>query len=615
MVSGGANMNIPARRSVKVPAVLSFAVILALMPAAALGQTKPVPPAISITVSMDRPASHYYHVVLRAEGLKGETQDLKMPVWTPGYYRIMDYAKSVKDFRAEDGHGRALPVEKTSKNTWRVRTVKNGPLVVSYDVYAFTRFVADSYLSDDGGFITPAGVFMHVAGRLKDPVTVTVLTPPEWKQVSTGLDPVPGRPGTFSAPDFDTLFDCPILIGNQEILTFEAAGLTHTVAAYDLGSFDRVRFTGDLKKIVEAAFALMGEVPYRHYTFLVIGPGGGGLEHLNSTALTLNPGALGSPQGYKGWLSFVAHEYFHLFNVKSIRPVALGPFDYDRENYTDMLWFSEGVTVYYEYLLLNRAGLMTREEVLERLGSTIAAYENAPGRAHQPAALSSLDTWTGFFGRNEHASNTTISYYDIGCGLGFMLDLKIREASKGRSSLDDVMRTLYRTFFKDKKRGFTDGELRDVCERAAGVPLGEIFDVYARTVETWDYAKYLGYAGLAIDLEPRPGPGPWFGASTQDQNGSVIVSAIEPDSPASAAGLSIQDEILAIDGIRVAQRSLSGTLAAHKAGDRVKVLYGRRGGVRETELALGTKTEPAYKITPLADPTAQQKALFDAWLK
>ena len=379
---------------------------------------------------------------------------------------------------------------------------------------------------------------------------------------------------------------------------------------------DRAKFTGDLKKIVEAAAALMGELPYRHYTFLIIGPGGGGLEHLNSTAVTLNSGSLANPQGYQGWLSFIAHEYFHLFNVKAIRPIALGPFDYDRENYTNMLWVSEGVTVYYEFILLNRAGLMTRDEVLERLGSTIANYENAPGRRHQPATASSFDTWTSFFGRGEHAANTTISYYDIGAGLGLLLDLKIREASKGRSSLDDVMRTLYRTFYKEKKRGFTDREFRDVCERAAGVPLDEIFDVYAATVEEWDYAKYLGYAGLAIDVEPRPASGPLVRRlDPGPERERRSVSIVEPDSPASLAGLCAQDEILAVDGTRVAQRSLPGTLSAHKPGDKVKVLYARRGTVRETESGSGKRPSGASTSPRSANATPGQKALLDAWLK
>jgi predicted metalloprotease with PDZ domain len=592
-----------------------LALIFASAPSFAQAQVRPATPAMSIAVSMERPTTHYYRVVFRADGLKGETQDFKMPAWTPGYYRIMDYAKNVMDFKAKDGTGRPLAWEKTAKNTWRVRSGEAASIVVSYDVYAFTRFCADSYLGDDGGFITPAGLFMHVAGRLQSPVTVTVLPHPDWKQVSTGLDPIAGRPNTFTAPDFDTLYDCPILIGNQEVLTFEAAGRPHTVAAYDLGTADRAKFTGDLKKIVEAAAALMGELPYRHYTFLIIGPGGGGLEHLNSTAVTLNPASLTNPQGYKGWLSFIAHEYFHLFNVKAIRPIALGPFDYERENYTNMLWVSEGITVYYEFILLNRAGLMTRDEVLERLGSTIANYENAPGRHYQPATASSFDTWTNFFSRGEHSANTTISYYDIGAGLGLLLDLKIREASKGRASLDDVMRTLYGTFYKEKKRGFTDGEFREACERAAGGPLGEIFDVYAATVEEWDYAGHLGFAGLTIDTEPGTAPGPWFGASTQDQNGSPVVSSVEPDSPASLAGLSAQDEIVAIDGARVTQRSLAGTINSRKPGDNVKVLYARRGVVREAVITLGKKTERSFRITPLANPTPRQKTLLDGWLR
>jgi predicted metalloprotease with PDZ domain len=592
-----------------------FALIFAGAPDLSLAQTRAASPAMSITVSMERPTTHYYHVVFRVDGLKGETQDFKMPAWTPGYYRIMDYARNVMDFKAEDGTGRPLAWEKTAKNIWRVRSGQAAAVVVSYDVYAFTRFCADSYLGDDGGFITPAGLFMHVAGRLQSPVTVTVLPHPDWKQVSTGLDPIAGRPNTFTAPDFDTLYDCPILIGNQEVLTFEAAGRPHTVAAYDLGTADRAKFTGDLKKIVEAAAALMGELPYRQYTFLIIGPGGGGLEHLNSTAVTLNPASLTNPEAYKGWLSFIAHEYFHLFNVKAIRPIALGPFDYEHENYTNMLWVSEGITVYYEFILLNRAGLMTRDEVLERLGSTIANYENAPGRRYQPATASSFDTWTNFFSRGEHSANTTISYYDIGAGLGLLLDLKIREASEGRSSLDDVMRTLYGTFYKEKKRGFTDREFREACERAAGAPLGEIFDDYAATVKDWDYARYLGFAGLTIDTEPGTAPGPWFGAATQDQNGSPVVSSVEPDSPASLAGLSAQDEIVALDGARVTQRSLAGTINARKPGEKVKVLYARRGAVHEAEVTLGKKTDRSFRITPLANPTPQQKALLDGWLR
>ncbi len=177
-----------------------------------------------------------------------------------------------------------------------------------------------------------------------------------------------------------------------------------------------------------------------------------------------------------GWLSFIAHEFFHLYNVKTIRPVALGPFDYDKENYTDMLWFSEGVTSYYENLILNRAGFFSRDDVFREMKTTISNYENIPGHLFQSAASSSFDSWMLFFNRSENASNTTISYYDKGCALGMLLDLRIRYESGNKKSLDDVMQTLYKVYYKEKKRGFTDKEFRDVCEKAAGSSLDEIFE-------------------------------------------------------------------------------------------------------------------------------------------
>jgi len=568
---------------------------------------------MAFTVSMEQPNTHYYHVVFRCEGIKGETLDFKMPAWTPGYYQIMDYAKNVLNFRAEEGVGKPLLWEKTTKNTWRVKSGK-AAVSVSYDVYAFARSVADSYLDDNRGFISPTGVFMHVAGRLAHPVTVEVKPYEDWTRVSTGLDPVEGRSNTFSAPDFDILYDCPILIGNQEILKFEVQGIPHIFAIHNPGAFDREKFIADHKRMVEAAVAMFGEIPYRHYTFLMIGPGGGGLEHLNSAALTFNAASLSNPSGYKRWLSFVSHEYFHHFNVKRIRPLALGPFDYDKENYTNMLWVSEGISVYYEDLLLNRAGLLGRDEVLERFGSTIARYENAPGHRFQSATESSFDTWMKFFSRGGNLANTTISYYDKGAGLGMLLDFKIRHETKNQESLDDVMRTLYQKFYKEKKRGFTDQEFRQVCETAAGCPLDEIFE-YASTVKDIDYPKYFGYAGLDIDVQPRELPGAFFGAATQDQAGNLMISNIEWDSPASRAGFSLQDEIVGLDGARVSSRMMGEFFNSKKPGDKVRVLISRRGQLHEVEVVLGKKTERSFRIKPLSNPTPLQAEILKNWLK
>jgi predicted metalloprotease with PDZ domain len=591
----------------------AVAIAILFVASAALAQ----PPAVTMafTVSMERPTAHYFHVVFRCEGLKGPTQDFKMPAWTPGYYRIMDYARNVVNFRAEDGTGAPLPWEKIAKNTWRVRTGLQSVVSVSYDVYAFTQSVADSYLDDARAFIAPAGILMHVAGQLQRPATVLVKPFQGWSRISTGLDPVAGQPNTFLAPDFDVLYDSPILAGNQEVVSFEVQGIRHDIAINNPGNLDRERLVGDLRKMIETSVALMGDIPYPHYTFLVIGPGGGGLEHLNSTALTLNPSTLTTPAGYRSWLAFVTHEYFHLFNVKRIRPVALGPFDYDRENYTDMLWMSEGFTVYYEYLILNRAGLFTRDDVFDGLRSIIARYENAPGHLFQSAAASSFDTWMLFFSRGENTANTTISYYDKGAALGLLLDLRIRHDSQNRRSLDDVMRTLYRTFYQEKQRGFTDAEFREVCEKAAGAPLAEFFDDYVPTVKDIDYRRYLAYAGLAVDVEPRPTSGAFLGAVTEDLGGSPVVSRVEWDSPASRAGLSAQDEIVALDGTRVTARTLGDALALRRPGDTIRVLVSRRGGTREIEVVLGERTERSFRITPLPAPTPLQTSILESWLR
>ncbi len=591
---------------------LAFWVVFFVVASFAFGQK--TDGTMSFTVTMEQPNTHYYHVVLRCEGVKGEAQDFKMPSWTPGYYMIMDYAKNVLNFRAVDGAGHPLAWEKTAKNTWRVNSRGATSVTASYDVYAFTRFVAESYLDDSMAFISPTSVFMHLADRIQHPVTVIIKPYQNWDKISTGLDPVQGQTNTFFAPDFDVLYDCPILVGNQEILPFEVRGIPHAFVGNNLGTFDRAKFVSDLKRMVEAAVALIGEIPYRHYTFISIGPGGGGLEHSNSVALTFDGSSLNRPEGNKRWLSFVSHEFYHLYNVKRIRPLALGPFDYDKENYTHMLWVAEGFSVYYEDLILNRAGLLSRDEFLDRVRSTIARYENVPGHLFQSATESSFDTWIQFFNRGGNSANTTISYYDKGAALGLLLDLKIRYETKNRKSLDDVMRTLYQKFYKEKKRGFSDEEFRAVCESTAGVPLTEIFE-YASTVKDIDYPKYFAYAGLDIDVQPREVAGAYLGVATREQSEKLVVSSVEWDSPASRAGLSAQDEIIALDGVGVNSRTVGDIINQKKPGDRVKVLILRRNMTREVEVILGKKTERSFQIRPMANPTPLQAAILKGWLK
>ena len=381
---------------------------------------------------------------------------------------------------------------------------------------------------------------MSVAGQIHHPVAVTVVPPPGWKQISTGLDPVRGRPGTFLAPDFDVLYDCPFLMGNQEVRQFEVRGVPHKVVIESVPeTVDRQKMVADLKKIVEAATRLIGDIPYKHYTFLLMGTGNGGIEHGDSAACLFNGKSLADAKGDQGWLSHISHEYFHAFNVKRIRPIAPGPFDYEAENLTKLLWVSEGLTVYYEDIVMVRAGLMTADEYLEKMARAMTRFENTPGRLYQSATESSAQTWSGS---------------------GFGGD---------RKTLDDAMRELYRIYYQKKKPGFTDAEFRRECERAAGVPLAEVFD-YASTTKRIDYAKYFAHAGLRVDDAPQEAPGAYLGVYAQSLDGRLVITDIAAESPAESGGLRAHDEIQELDGSPASAKTLSDLLAAKSRATRLR---------------------------------------------
>jgi len=570
---------------------------------------------IEYTVSMENPNNHYFHVSLNYSGFGEKSVLLKMPVWTPGYYMIMDYPRNLINFHVTGSSGNKLAWKKTSKNCWEINTESEKFIRVTYDIFAFRTSVADSFLDDGRGFISPTGIFMYPDGKKDHPVTVSIIPYEKFAEISTGLDPVPGKKNSFYATGFDVLYDSPILAGNQEILRFETGGIPYTIAAENLGKIERSRLIEDYRKIVETSTSLIGEIPYKHYTFIMMNKGMGGLEHTNSMAVFSNRLDIGSSELSGGWLSFIAHEFFHLYNVKTIRPIALGPFDYDKENYTDMLWFSEGVTSYYENLILNRAGLFKREDVFRELKTSISNYENIPGHLFQSVAESGFDSWMLFFNRSENASNTTISYYDKGCALGMLLDLRIRYESGNKKSLDDVMRTLYKVYYKEQKRGFTNDEFREVCEKTAGASLAEIFDVYIPTTHEIDYSKYLAYAGLSIDTGVVKTQGAWLGIETRQEGENLIITKSEWNSPAYNAGLSPHDLIKEIDGEKATAGVLATTLGTKNPGDKVRLTISHRDVTNDVEVSLGKKTARSFEISLSSNPTPEQSAILDKWLK
>lgn len=458
-------------------------------------------PKLLYTVSMPEPSSQTFHVELDCRECGRDSLVLRMPRWMPGYYQIMDYPGQVGNFTATAADGSKMAVYRTDSNTWKITTGIHTSLAISYDVYAAKRFVAESYLDSTHGYIIPEATFMYASLGLQIPVTLKIVPFRGWHYIATGLD-VTGNENEFMAPDFDILYDSPILVGNlEEFPSFAVMGVKHRFIAFDPDSFDRHSLMEDLRKAVQAAADLMGDVPCREYVFIGIGRGMGGIEHLNSTTVSFTGRGLDKPDDRIRILKYLIHEYFHHFNVKRIRPYELGPFDYSRENRTNLLWVSEGLTVYYEYLLVRRAGLMSDEELLASIAADINAFENDPGRSYQSLTQASYNTWRdGPFGNRSGGPDQSISYYEKGALAGLVLDLAIRHATGNGKSLDDVMRYLYHYYYKTLNRGFTDAEFQQACEDVAGISLSREFEYVNTTVEI-DYSKYLDYAGLKITEE------------------------------------------------------------------------------------------------------------------
>lgn len=483
-------------------------------------------PVMQYTVSMPLPSSHYFHVELHAQGWNMDTVNFKMPQWMPGYYQIMNYSEALENFSAKDSKGKELRVDKLNKNSWQIIAGKNKAFNLAYDIKTTRKFVATSYLDSSHGYIVPVGIFLYVDGHINTPVSVKVIAGKEWNKIATGLEPVAGKQNEFTAPDFDILYDCPILVGNlEEFPSFYISGIEHRFIAYNPGKFDRAKFIDNLKKVVEASIAVIGDIPYKQYTFIGIGPGRGGIEHLNNTTVSFDGKGLDTKAGMNRILNFLAHEYFHHYNVKRIRPFELGPFDYDKGSKTNLLWVSEGLSVYYEYMMVKRAGLADEQTLFSNFEGNINAHENNPGRFHQSLVQASYKTWKdGPFGNQGADAQRSISYYDKGPVAGLLLDLQIRHSTQNKRSLDDVMQLLYRQYYKKENRGFTDAEFQHACEKISDTSLNDFFE-YVYTTKELDYNKYLFYAGLKLDVQE---------AAEKDKRKFRIIRIETPDALQSA---------------------------------------------------------------------------------
>ncbi len=572
-------------------------------------------PEISYTVSMSKPWTHLLEVEMRLSysNTPSATVEISMPVWTPGSYLIREYARHVLDFAAKDASGNPFVWDKTNKNNWRIDSKGANQIIVTYKVYANELTVRTNELNDEHAFWNNAATLMFPKDNLKTPSLLRVVPFQNWK-IATGLPAVEGQSNTFRAENFDVLYDSPFEVGNFTQIDFAERGIPHRMVIEGEGNYDAERLRRDVPKIVSAAADIFGELPYKNYTFIVNLRGGGGLEHLNSTALQF-PRFAFAGAGYNRFLGLVAHEFFHAWNVKRIRPDALGPFDYEHENYTKLLWVAEGGTEFYSNVLLRRAGFISDKEYLQTRAAGIAALLRQPGRFQTSLEEASFDAWIKNYRPDENTVNREISYYDKGEIVNMLLDLTIRQKTNGAKSLDDVMRSLYNDFYK-KGRNYTPADFQKVAETAAGASLDDFFRKYVRGHDEIDYNPIFAGFGLRLETSvPNASNAAYLGAEFRPQGDFLTISQLPAGSPAYDGGLNTGDLVLAIDGFKISnQNDLNARLADHQPGDKVKMTLFRFDRLREIEMTLGGHAAEQYRFTVLPNANDAQKQIYQGWL-
>lgn len=573
-------------------------------------------PSIHFTLSFTQPQAHYVEVQMYIKGFTTLSNlDIKMPVWAPGSYLIREYPKNVEGFTACTTDGENLHTQKTSKNTWQV-SHEGKDVIVKYAVYAFENSVRTSHIDHAHAFLSPVGIFMYIHQYLHLSCEVSIEMPAHWSKISTGLQ-LADRSNTYTADNFDILYDSPIEIGEQDVWTFDVDGVSHEFAMVGRADYNREQLTQDVTQIVKEENKIWGSNPNRRYTFITHNHqnANGGLEHLNSTVLATSRYTYSQPHTYKNYLSLVAHEYFHLWNVKRLRPKALGPFDYEQENYTTALWIMEGFTAYYDNLIIRRCGFFDEREYLQQLAIDFNTVYNRPGHRLQSAAMSSFDTWIKQYRPDENSHNTSISYYNKGAMLAAALDMKIISETQGSYRLDDVLKAAYQQFFIMENRGFEEDEFRQLAENVTGVDLRDIFQAAHGLIEL-DYNRYFNLVGYQlVDLNTDQN-NTTLGIKIIHSENKTIVKQIDRDSGAWVGGLNVEDELIAINGHRIdAQgKALDYTLARTQAGDTVNMLIARDGLIETLEVPVFISDKKAFSIEAMPHADQNARTLGKVWL-
>ena len=558
-------------------------------------------------------AAHLFSIELTIAAPNPVGQMVCLPVWIPGSYLIREFAKNIVSIRTES-NGQPVRLEKINKSSWQAEPVQ-GALRISYTVYAFDLSVRGAYLDQQRAFFNGTSVFLAVMGQEQQPCTVDIChtNAPDWRLATTlNAQQIDSQGfGRYQAENYDELIDHPVEISDFSTLEFTACGVPHKMVISGLHQTDLVRLAQDLQRICEYQIEFFGTpAPFKEYLFLTlaVGDGYGGLEHRASTALICNRSDLPLAHeteikpGYRQFLGLCSHEYFHSWNVKRIKPAAYAPYDLQQENYSRLLWAFEGITSYYDDLVLLRSGLITLDEYLELLSQTVTSVERGFGQQVQNLADASFDAWVKYYRQDENSPNALVSYYTKGALFALCLDLTIRRETQGAQSLDDVMRALWLEYGQDfvtAQRGIAETEWEALAQRVTGVNLQPLFDLGLRSTAALPLRELLNEIGIewqqraAVSISDKGG---WLdkinsakcslGVKTTADAAGVKLAQVFMHGPAQQAGLSAGDVLMAWNGLRVTTSNYESFLASGTPGQRVNLHVFRRDELMQFELIL-----------------------------
>ncbi len=636
-------------------------------------------PAVEYTLTLDHPQTQFVSVSMLLRDASGDHLDFMLPVWRPGRYVMMNQAQALRDVQAFGERDRPLTIEKVEKSTWRVTLDGSRSVQLEYRVYCNSLGDRMRHVDDTHAFLDGAAVFMYTPQRRDRSCTVRINKPDDGK-IACGLDALPNEPNTLFAANLDVLIDSPLEIGIHDVIDFEAAGKPHQIVIWGEADEDADKLKRDFTKIVEEETEVFGSAPYHRYLFIIhVGAGaGGGTEHVNSTVMQTSRTALEDNAAYQRFLSLVSHEFFHTWNVKSFRPSGIHPYDYQRENYTKLLWVAEGTTSYYDDLVLVRTGHTRPDRYLEALSTAIDSMRTRPSESAQSVEQASFDSWIQFDSRTADDVNAKVDFYSKGALVSLLIDLEMRRRSENKANLDDVMRALYERFPLSGP-GYTPEDLQKIVEELSGADFDDVFAKNVRGAESLDMEKAFETVGVELyfrastgdednedgarprggrrrggggardasasettddgvgeerdssddatppadsqpaDSQPASQPAEprikaYLGLNLTDTDGRTTVSSVLADGPALAAGILAGDEVVALDGRRLTAATLDARLRKLKPGQMITLTTFRREQMRSVQVTLASKPDGRWTLRRMREPTDTQKAAYESWL-